>query len=490
MSEESAAESCLQPVASRQFGYRDELNFAEFPLASLSDTVPHGQKTLVFSDKIFDRGRNEPVTRKLTITASDEYGLPTALDDEVILGLVQLTAKQKFQDRRVHFTRRELIRELSWRDESKSYARIEESLKRWLGVTLYYDKAWWSKEEQCWVDESFHILEQVTLFDRDRIARRKKSLPDDPKAGLSSFMWNDVVFTSFRTGYIKQLDFDLYKRLRSPIAKRLFRFLDKRFYHRPKLEFELTEFAFEHIGISRNYHTGEIKRRLVPAIAELEQCGFLKTLPQEERFLRHARGKWDVVFIRKEAAKAAPAENGGDGELAQKLVARGVGSKFASSLATQYPQATVEEKLELLDWLCQRGDARVSKNPAGFLVKAIREDYPVPEDYRREKERRKQAVVSDALAATRAQASLVRTNAEEAEVAQFRARVDQFWNSLTEIEQERFEKRAVQSADNFLRAQYLNGKGRGGRLFEAARQALLDREIIKHLAASTGRPQP
>src|SRR6516165_5883516 len=117
-----------KPTVSQTRGhFRDELNFAEFPLAALADTIPRGQKTLVYTDTIFDRGRNEPVNRKLTITASDEYGLPTALDDEVILGLVQLTAKSNFGAKKVHFTRYELIKELEWRDETKSYERIEQS---------------------------------------------------------------------------------------------------------------------------------------------------------------------------------------------------------------------------------------------------------------------------------------------------------------------------------------------------------------------------
>ena len=49
------------------------------------------------------------MTRKLTITASDKYGLPTAMDDEVILGLIQLTGKSDFADRRVFFMRDQLL---------------------------------------------------------------------------------------------------------------------------------------------------------------------------------------------------------------------------------------------------------------------------------------------------------------------------------------------------------------------------------------------
>lgn len=63
-------------VTQKRNSYRDEMNFAEFPLASISDRLPEDQKTLHFTDTIFDQGSNKPVTRALSISASDEYGLP------------------------------------------------------------------------------------------------------------------------------------------------------------------------------------------------------------------------------------------------------------------------------------------------------------------------------------------------------------------------------------------------------------------------------
>ena len=76
---------------------RDELNLAEFPLSAIADRLDPSQKTLAFEDRIWDANRGEMVTRQLTITASDQYGLPTALDDEVILGLVQLSKLRDFE---------------------------------------------------------------------------------------------------------------------------------------------------------------------------------------------------------------------------------------------------------------------------------------------------------------------------------------------------------------------------------------------------------
>ena len=277
--------------------YRDELNFAEFPIASVSDTIADNQKTLEFSDEIFDPSTGTNVTRTLTITAADKFGLPTALDDEVLLGLMQLSCEQGFSERKVHFSRYELIKLLGWRDESKSYKRIEDSLNRWTGVTLQYRKAWWSKEEQCWVNETFHVIDQVTVYDRERIARRRKMAKGAPEKALSSFVWNETVFQSFKAGYIKSLDFDFFKSLNSAISKRMFRVLDKRFYHKARWEFDLKTFACEHIGLSKNYSNSELKRKLLPAVKELEATGFLAPLSDSERFVKVQQGDWKAVFI-------------------------------------------------------------------------------------------------------------------------------------------------------------------------------------------------
>ncbi|MGE5754429.1 MAG: hypothetical protein ACM35G_01735, partial [Planctomycetaceae bacterium] len=63
----------------RQVG-RDEMNLAEFPITLLTDHPSMGVKTLVFGGQY---GR-------LTVSGSDDFGLPTALDADVIVGLIQL----------------------------------------------------------------------------------------------------------------------------------------------------------------------------------------------------------------------------------------------------------------------------------------------------------------------------------------------------------------------------------------------------------------
>src|SRR3954463_11274390 len=88
---------------------KDEMNLAEFPLCSVSDRLPEGQNTLVFEDRVWDTSRGEMIPRQLTITGSAEFGLPTALDDEILLGLIQVSKLQDFASQSVSFSRYQLI---------------------------------------------------------------------------------------------------------------------------------------------------------------------------------------------------------------------------------------------------------------------------------------------------------------------------------------------------------------------------------------------
>lgn len=369
-------------------GYKDELNLAEFPIAALTDRVPDGQLSLVFEDSLEQRDA-PPIVRRLTIMGTHKHGLPTAVDDEVMVGLIQLTKRRNnFTDAKVTFSRYELIDLLGWPQTGQSYRRIEEALHRWVGIVLMYENAWWDNQAKSWVDENFHVLDNVTLYDRERRRPGGKGRGKDGGGAplpLSSFRWNEVIFRSFQSGNLKQLDLEFYLGLRLPTTKRMFRFLDKRFYRRERLDFDLRSLACEHIGLSRSYKPTELKRRLKPAIDELEESGFLEPLTAEERYAFREKGQWRVLFIRgprgrDDLAAAEPAAE--SAALVEALTARGVAAKVAATLVDAHPPGRVRAKLEVFDWLVEHEDARVAKNPAGYLVASIRDDYVSPRGYR------------------------------------------------------------------------------------------------------------
>src|SRR5210317_1087859 len=104
------------------------MNLAEFPLAAIGDRFLDGTKTVVFADTVWDRDTRKHLPRQLTISGSDRYGLPTAKDDDVLLGCIQLSSIGDFHSREVKFSRYELLKLLRWPDESRYYHRLSTSL--------------------------------------------------------------------------------------------------------------------------------------------------------------------------------------------------------------------------------------------------------------------------------------------------------------------------------------------------------------------------
>lgn len=476
-----------QAMPEKQPEGRDELNLAEFPLCALAHRVPADQKTLHFTDRVWDQQRGQHVVRELTVTGSDAFGLPTALDDEVLLGLIQVTKARGFEDRKIAFTRHELLRTLGWGDDAKSYRRVEESLNRWTGVTLYFQRAWWNKTRQCWMDEKFHVLDNVWLCHRSQPAPDIGRVQSGPPQ--SAIVWNEVVFRSFQAGNLKSIDFEFYKSLDSALAKRLYRFLDKRFFRRSRWEFDLHVLACEHAGLSRGYDTGNLKRKLRAGIAELERRGFLRPLDEGNRFRKVRSREWKVVFEKALAAERPErdmAKNSTLHPLATHLIQRGVSRSAAERTVRDYPVSVVREQTERFDWLLKRKDPRVSRNPPGYLLKSIQDNYSPPHGFVKPLNRTATEGVDALRARIRpdrvGKGDISRSHAEESA----RRAAQLFWNGLPLDARTKSEQEAFSTATAFQRDLI----ERGGSLGQATRNVLLTEYAISKLARRRDRRSP
>ena len=474
---------------------RDELNFAEFPLGTIAERIDPTVKTLHFEDRIFDKSKNDWIPRKLTITGSDAHGLPTSTDDEVLLGLLQLTKLQQFKDRRVFFSRYQLIKLLRWPVNGQSYDRIDQALNRWIGVTLYYQNAWRDRETNQWVDEKFHILERIKIYSQENERSRPKPDPGQGSFEFASsfFVWNDAVYRSFTSGNIKSLDYDFVLELESSISRRLYRFLDKRFYKARNLSFELKNLSYEHIGLSRNSPVADLKRKLLTAIDELVGKQFLKPLPKEQRFRKERAGVWHVHFEKSDfvpvAANKASADTktappGSETDLSettaviQKLVDAGVRLETAVELAGKYPAAYIESKIQLTEHLTKTKSKKVSDNPPGFLITAIRTDIPLPRSFVTPEQKQAKEEAKKKRQEVLQQQEAKRKEREEAAERERRRTIDQFWASLPKEDRIAAEAEALSQADRM----YQDLLSKGGSLAEAARQNLMDDYALERLS--------
>ena len=285
----------------------------------------------------------------------------------------------------------------------------------------------------------------------------------------SWFVWNEVLFASFQAGYLKRLDWDLYCSLTDPVAKRLYRLLDKRFYHRDRVVFDLEDLALNKVRVSRNYNTAQIKRALQKGIRELEAVWELQALEPERRFSKVRQGKWEVVFTRK--ARRNRAEKLEPVGLERELVAREVSREIARELVQGQPEEKVRGMIELFDWHRKRGEA---KGP-GFLVAAIQSEggYTLPAGFTPQAEKEKQKAAENSRKQAerdfRERKEAVRVGAERVREGRFLA----FWEGLEEAERRGFWEEALGQADETKRAGYRRCEREGSPLLESYRAVIL-----------------
>lgn len=352
---------------------RDEMNLAEFPLTVLSTRSDSSRKTLEFRDSI--KGRSgELIERSWIITAADKFGLPTASDDEILLGLIKLTVDDGFHDRKVFFTRYELLRVLRWTTEGRSYLRLQKALDRLSGVRIKATNAFYDNETKSHSTRNFGILDAYEINDGRNT---------DPKP--SFFVWSDVIFKSFHAGFIKKLDLGFYLGLKSAVAKRLYRFLDKHFWYRSRLELSLFVLAHEKVGISRNYQfASALRQQLDPALDELMENKFIA----DYQYL--GKGRDTIVQItaaagkpRSLGARAKSREQGSTAEEDQEslrkrlcalLVERGLRPSQLERLLSGRDGRVLQRMcgiVEYYDQLRAANSRLISRSPVGFLYRAI-----------------------------------------------------------------------------------------------------------------------
>ena len=328
---------------------RDEMNLAEFPLAILSTRSDPSIKTLEFKDTV--RGKNGELTeRSWIITGADKFGLPTASDDEVLLGLLKLSVDTGLTARKVVFTRYELMKILHWSTEGRNYSRLQKSLDRLSGVRIKAKNGFYDNDSKAHCTKNFGIIDEYEINDgRDE---RKPSF----------FTWSEVLFNWFQVGFIKKLDLDFYLSLKSAVSKRLFRYLDKHFWYKPKIAIDLFLLAHEKIGISRNYkYVSSIRQQIDPAVEELIEKGFISKVEYEQR---------QIIFIKQEIQTSKPLDK--KQIVLNKLIERGVREGSAKSIvydACEDMLLRIEGIIDYFDKLKAKGG--ITKNPAGFLFKAV-----------------------------------------------------------------------------------------------------------------------
>ena len=439
---------------------KDEMNLLEHSFCG-ANTRPDGS----VSELVFTRTQNDPVTnlpveRRMSISFSSSHGRPTIEDDEVYVGFQTLT-HQRLKDGhcspRLDFTRYELVKTIGWPDNGRSYAKINNAINRLGGVWIVCDNAFYDRAASSWVDTKFHIIDESHLFTRDKYDLARANTGE--KRPRSWIRWGGPLYKSFSDGYLATFDLELYRAINGGVAKKLYRYSNKRLWQKSRYVIDLRELAEDKLGFKRGHYLSELKRLLAPSFDELSRFGYSVKLEKG-----HKAAKVHVAS-RKRTSKSEsqhlPEPTGLEKELIDRGVDR-VGKKSAARLVTKHPAEHIREQIENFDDRAAHGE----KLSPGWLVAAIESEkgYSFRKGYKSKAQRRKEADAKrqrfekEAAERDREKESLAEQKQRDRDATE---RFRQFRDSFSEAEQIRLEDEMLAKENGFIRQQFLRARRSG-----------------------------
>lgn len=430
-------------VITKDLQGRDELNLAEFPISVLQWQQPRSEEgtkmhTILYKSSRFDPAINAWVPQRVTL--SSEEGLPTPADEQVLLAFLHLGKyDSNFAEPKVPFYLKQVIEVLKWHANKQHYVRLRGALRRLKALTIRYENSWWDADGKEYEEE--YATGVISSYRIARITRGRKREDEAPKCWIQ---WHPDFLRSLQAGNLKKLNLDVLFKLRLPTAQRMYRFLDKRFYLSPVFENDLVDFACGNIGLTPTRKPAELKRRLAPAIAELERIGFLKQVPVGTRYRKVRGGFWRIRLERGRAKVATessgPQKSGTTAEVrivqqwhrlwsgAEDYVPAEADLRAAKTILDKYEESLVLETMPLLaDRVRQQWpDAKTFSAIQFYIDEVIRE----------------QKQLKDAAAARNAANERALDHARAGEQKQaarrlFFAQWKPIWDQLPPAEQER-----------------------------------------------------
>lgn len=246
---------------------KDEMNLAVLPIARLGR---NDRRTRIEYYGTFKESGKEQ--EKLVWIVEGAAGLPTEFAERVMVALLYIGSEQNFANRRMTFTVYRVLKVLGLAISNRNYRMVETALKQLTGVLITSDKAWIERSEEgkqkrVTTSRGFHIVDEYYLHYQE----------DDEEGQESFILWGARLWKSIQAGYLKLLDIDFYYSLENPIARRLYRLLDKMMAYDPAKPYQIDVFDLANkLGMASYEHAAHLRRPLKNAAQELVERGYLR----------------------------------------------------------------------------------------------------------------------------------------------------------------------------------------------------------------------
>lgn len=360
-------------------GY-DELNLGRLALISAQKTIPatlrRWQKNVITPD-----GR--PVI--ITCAAVDGQVVPHGLDNDFMVGLLNLCFEAGLPDGPFSVSAYGLLKASGFPDTLQYYQALEESLVRLNKAQYTIDEGWYTQGTQRWTTQSFAQISYLAY------TRAKGGIQG---TNLLTVQLAPPIMESLRAGYIKPLDLNFYRSLSQPLVRAVYRQLDAMHFDEESSDGLVKELALplmawgSRIGIVSE-RPDNVERTLRPAHRELLERAYIAQV----NITGKGKDKTVHYVFGPPAQPEFPA-------LSLLLTERGVKSGVAVRLSTVFPER-IEEATRRFDHYVKSAQRPVG-NPGGLLVSMIQrpEDFAdlpgyVPVDRTTESKKTRKTRVSD-----------------------------------------------------------------------------------------------
>lgn len=232
---DESPEDISQPKATDLTGLefiRSEVNLLVFPFFALTTKGLKRKQESEFRAVVERDG--ERVELIWNVSANPKYGYPGLFDRQVHHAIEQIITEMLQEMgqvknpiplgslyglcERMGFTRQIGHQEYGGRQ----YRAIKQALERIATTSIKSEGSFYHKGEQRWTSQIFHLYDAVVFHG--------KRLRDGAVADTNYIYLSDIYLQSINAFYVKPIDYQYLRSLRSPIASRLYEILSVKFY--------------------------------------------------------------------------------------------------------------------------------------------------------------------------------------------------------------------------------------------------------------------
>jgi hypothetical protein len=332
------------------------------------------------------------VNPKTTIKPDPQLGLPTTADRDKYMAFMKIVTDRKARVGKIQnpvgFTTYELLKRLGLTDAGYHYEEVNQFLERMVSTTIKSEYAVYFHGTKKWAKDIFHVFSRVVLTGQE--------LPDGSLAQMNYVYLSDWQLENINSNYTFPIDFNSYRLLKRDIAKALFGHLHTWFYAsrgRP-VERKYSDLC-SLLDIQRWPHLSKARQILKPALDELiaiqyfQSWDLIRSASDEDLKLVMVPGDRILQITRPRLGpgNATPIDAQFDAML-QALVSRGVREPDARRTLFEIDHER-QNLVDQIEWFDEQSRKMGSSmlNPPGFLLTAIRENWPVPPTFESSRKR-------------------------------------------------------------------------------------------------------